>query len=67
MARTSYIRLDDNDYDFVLDQQLDFHCASSLKEQAVGRHVDPLAQSLFYYLELRALRGHNKYQLSSLV
>ena len=61
MARTSYIRLDDNDYNIVFDQQLDFYCASLLKQQAVGRHVAPLGQSLLFHLMLHALRRHNKY------
>jgi hypothetical protein len=41
MAKTSYIRWDDNDVRFVLDQhaQLDFYSDISLKQQSVGRHV----------------------------
>ena len=35
---------DDDVVCFVLDQhtELDFYCASSLKQQSVGRHVAPL-------------------------
>ena len=32
----------DDDVLFVLDQQLDFHSAHSLKQQFLGRHVTPL-------------------------
>jgi hypothetical protein len=32
----------DDDVLFVLDQQLDFHSAHSLKQQFLGRHVAPL-------------------------
>ena len=41
MARTSYIRWDDNDVLFVLDQhaKLDFNSVGSLKQQSAGRHV----------------------------
>jgi predicted alpha/beta hydrolase len=44
MMRISYIRWDDDDDLFVLDQQvlLDFYCASSLKQQPADRHVAPL-------------------------
>ena len=44
MAITSYIRLNRDDVHFVLVQeaQLYFDCASSLKQQSVGRHVTPL-------------------------
>jgi len=40
IARTSY----DDEVRFVLDQhaELDFHSASSLKQQSAGRHVPPL-------------------------
>ena len=43
MARTSYIQWDDV-VRFVLDLQteLDGYSASSLKQESVGRHVDPL-------------------------
>ena len=43
MARTSYIQWND-DVRFVLDQhaELDFHSASSLKQQSRDRHVTPL-------------------------
>jgi hypothetical protein len=42
MARTSLFRWDDDS--IVLDQhaELDFYCASSLKQQSAGRHVAPL-------------------------
>jgi hypothetical protein len=35
---------DDDEFHFVLDQptKLDFYSASSLKQQSVDRHVDPL-------------------------
>ena len=41
LARTSFIRWDDNDIHFVKDQhaKLDYYSASSLKQQSVGRHV----------------------------
>ena len=44
MARTSYIRWNDNDVYFVLDQhdKLDIYSASSLKQQFAGWYVDPL-------------------------
>ena len=44
MARTSYIRWDEDDVRFVLDQhtKLDFYCASLLKQQPMGNHVAPL-------------------------
>ena len=40
MVSTSYIRYDDNDDRFVLDQhvQLDLYSASSLKQQSAVRH-----------------------------
>jgi len=47
MVSTSYIRYDDNDDRFVLDQhvQLDFYSASSLKQQSAVRHF-PLVFTL---------------------
>jgi hypothetical protein len=44
MARTCYFQWHDDDVRFVLDQhaEFDFHFASSLKQQSVGRHVAPL-------------------------
>ena len=41
-----YIRSDDQNICFVLDQQawLDFYSASSLKQQSAGRHVSSLGQ-----------------------
>jgi len=44
MTRTRYIRWDDDDFHFILDQhpELDFYSASSLKQQSVYRHVTPL-------------------------
>ena len=44
MAGTSYIRLDDNDIRFVLDQysQLDFYTVNPLKQQSAGRYVASL-------------------------
>jgi len=44
MMRTSYIRWDDKDVHFVIEQhaQLDFCSASSLKQQSTGRNVTPL-------------------------
>jgi len=43
MARTSYIRWDDNNVRFVLDQdaQFDFYCSSSMKRKSADRHVAP--------------------------
>jgi hypothetical protein len=44
----SYIKVnfqwDDDEVHFVLDQhtELNFYCASSLKQQSAGRHVAPL-------------------------
>jgi hypothetical protein len=44
MVWTSYIRWDENNVHFVLDQhaELDFYGAISLKRQYVARHVAPL-------------------------
>jgi hypothetical protein len=44
MARTSYFQWDDDEVRFILGQhaELDFHSASSLKQQSAGRHVAPL-------------------------
>ena len=44
MARKSYIRWDDNDVRFVLEQPnfFDLYSASSLKQQSAGRHAAPL-------------------------
>jgi hypothetical protein len=49
-ARTSYIRWDAIDVCFVLDQHasLDFHVASTLKQQSAGRHVSPLGYWIHY-------------------
>ena len=47
MVRTSYFQWDDDDeVCFVLDQhtELDFHRASSLKQQSTDRHVAPFGQ-----------------------
>jgi hypothetical protein len=65
------IRLDDDDFRFVLDQhtKLDLYNASSLKQQSACRHVAPLGhiipipnQSGSNSLTLRAERRSNKYQ-----
>ena len=44
MARTSYLRWDDHDVCFVLDQhaELHFSSASLLKEQSTYRRITPL-------------------------
>jgi len=44
MVRTSYIRWDDDDVHFVLDQHADlgFYSVNSLKQQSAGRYVTPL-------------------------
>ena len=44
MARTSDIQKDDDDVCLLLDQhaELDFHSASSLKQQSAGRHIAPI-------------------------
>ena len=44
MAKTNYIRLDDNNVHFELDQhaKLDFYSVNSLKQQSACRHVAPL-------------------------
>ena len=43
MTRTSYIRRDEDDVRFILDQhaELDLDCASSLKLHAACRHITP--------------------------
>ena len=43
MLRTSYVRWDDDNVPFLIDNhtKLDFYSASSLKQQSVGRHVAP--------------------------
>ena len=43
MARTSYIKGNDDDVFFVLDE-LYLKSASSVKHQSTGRHVTPLWQ-----------------------
>jgi hypothetical protein len=44
MARTSYIRWNDGDVRFLLDQlvKLDLYSVNSLKQQSTGRYVAPL-------------------------
>ena len=48
MARVSYIRWDDNDVRFVLDQRdkLDFYSESSPNQLSEGRHVSPLIEHI---------------------
>jgi len=48
MARTRYIRLDDNDIRYVLDQNawLYFDSACSLQQQSEGRHAAPLGHNI---------------------
>jgi hypothetical protein len=48
MARTSYILMDDDDVRFVLDQhdEMDFHSATSLKQQSAVKHVASLGHNL---------------------
>ena len=43
MTRTSYVRLDDNDVHFVLEQNayLDIYTATPLNKQSTDRHVAP--------------------------
>ena len=66
----------DDDVLFVLDQQLDFHSAHSLKQQFLGKHVTPLkthytdsepTSLCSYSYMLHAKHRTNKYQYCSIL
>jgi predicted alpha/beta hydrolase len=51
IVRTSYIRWDDDDVHFALDQhsKLNFYRASSLKQQSTDRHMDALGHIILIW------------------
>ena len=76
MAKTSYIQWNVDDVRFVLDKHalLDLYCASSLKQQSVGRHITQLGKELTilcffspYYCMFRREVAHTNVNVFGLI